>query len=305
MTGWLASFGRHKTLKLVSLFLAVALWFAVGGEERIETTLSVPLEIVNLDPRLMVVSEVPPGLQVRLTGPRSTVRTLTQSRLVHSLDLAGAKPGRVSIAFGPASFPLPRGVTLLRVHPNPLVLTLAETAVRTLPIQPTLVGTPPEGYEVKAVTIRPSLVAVKGPVEELQDLKVLFTLPIDVSTLTASATLTTDLDLKNLHLTLINPVPLLAEVTIVEKILSRTLSGVPLVAQPLAARLFPSQVTVSLEGPHREVKDLKAADLQAEVDTTGLRPGRHRLPVKMELPPRLRLLRLTPATVTAQVLPPS
>lgn len=305
MSGWLASFGRHKMLKLLSLLLAVALWFAVGGEERIETTLSVPLEIVNLDPQLMITSEVPSGLQLRLAGPRSLIRALTQSRLVHSVDLAGAKPGRLSIPFGPASFTLPRGVTILRVHPNPLSLNLVETAVRTLPLQPALVGTPPEGYEIKAVRIRPSVVSVKGPVEELQDLKVLSTLPIDVSTLTAPATLVTDLDVKNLHLTLTNPIPLLAEVTVVEKTLTRTFTGLPLSAQPLPARLAPSQVTVTLEGPYREVKDLKAADLQAVVDTTGLKPGPHRLAVKVELSPRLKLLKVTPATVSAQVRRPS
>jgi YbbR domain-containing protein len=292
-------------LKILSLFLAVALWFAVGGEERIETTLSVPLEIVNLDPQLMITSEVPSGLQLRLAGPRSIIRALTQSRLVHSVDLEGAKPGRLSLPFGPASFNLPRGVTILRVHPNPLSLTIVETAVRTLPLQPVLAGIPPEGYEVKAVDLRPSFVSVKGPVEELQDLKVLATLPIDVSTLTGPATLVTDLDLKNLHLTLTNPVPLLAEVTVVEKTIRRTLSGLPVAAQPLPARLAPSQVTVVLEGPYREVKDLKATDLLAVVDTSSLKPGQHRLPVKVDLPPRLKLLKVTPATVAVQVRRPS
>lgn len=291
-------------LKLLSLLLAVALWFAVGGEERVETTLNVPVEIVNLDPQLMITSEVPSGLQLRLAGPRSTVRTLTQSRLVHSVDLSGAKPGRLSIAFGPASFTLPRGVSLIRVHPNPLTLTVVETDVRTLPLQPTLVGSPPEGYEVKAVRMRPSYVSVKGPVEELQDLKVLSTLPIDVSTLTGPATLVTDLDVRNLHLTLTNPVPLLAEITVVEKTLSRTFTRVPIVPQPLPARLAPSQVTLTLEGPFREVRDLKVEDLQVVVDTTGLKPGHHRLPVKVELPPRLQLLKVSPASVSAQVRRP-
>jgi len=303
LTGWLASLGRHKLLKALSLLLATALWFAVGGEERIETTLSIPLEMVNLDPGLMITSEVPPGLQVRVVGPRSLVRTLTQSRLLHSVDLAAAKPGRVTVAFGPTSFNFPRGVSLLRVTPNPLVLTVVETTVRTLPLQPTLTGTPPEGFEVKSVRIHPSFVSVKGPAEELRDLKVLSTLPIDVSTLTAPASLVTDLDVKNLHLTLQNPVPIMADVTVVEKTLSRTLSGVPVTAAPLPARLTPSQVTVTLEGPYRRIKELQPTDLQVRADTTGLKPGRHRLPVRLELPPPLRLLKVSPATVSALVSP--
>ncbi len=302
MKGWLASLGRNKSLKVLSLFLAVALWFAVGGEERTETTLSLPLEIVNLDPGLLITSEVPSGLQVRLAGPRSIVRSLAQSRVVHSVDLGGVKAGRHSIAFGPASFSFPRGVSLIRVQPNPLVLNLAETAVRTLPLQPALIGTPPEGFEVKGVKIRPSFVTVRGPAEELQDLKVLSTLPIDVSTLTASATMLTDLDVKSLHLTLKDPVPILADVTVVEKTLGRSLAGVQVYAAPQPARLSPQQVTVTLEGPFREMKELKPADLLATVDTTGLKPGRARLKVRVELPERLRVLKISPDTVTALVL---
>lgn len=294
--------GRNKSLKLLSLFLAVALWFAVGGEERTETTLSLPLEIVNLDPGLMITSEVPSGLQVRLAGPRSIVRTLTQSRVVHSVDLGGAKAGRHSVAFGPGSFSFPRGVSLIRVQPNPLVLNLAETAVRTVPIQPALIGTPPEGFEVKGVKIRPTFITIKGPAEELQDLKVLSTLPIEVSTLTAPATMLTDLDVKNLHLTLKDPVPILADVTVAEKTLSRSVAGVQVYAAPQPARLSPHQVTVTLEGPYKEMKELKPVDLLATVDTTGLKPGRSRLKVRLELPERLRLLKVTPDSVAAQVL---
>jgi YbbR domain-containing protein len=290
------------SLKLLSFFLAVALWFAVGGEERTETTLNLPLEIVNLNPGLMITSEVPSGLQVRLAGPRSIVRTLTQSRLVHSVDLASAKAGQHSIAFGPAAFSFPRGVSLIRVQPNPLVLNLAETAIRTLPIQPALIGTPPEGYEIKEIKLRPAYVTVKGPAGELKDLEVLSTLPIDISTLSAPTSLVTDLDVKNLHITLKDPGPILADLAVLEKPLSRTLSGVQVFATSQPARLTPHQVSVTLEGPYKRVKDLKPADLMATVDTAGLRPGRTRLPVRLQLPDRLRLLKVSPDTVTAQVL---
>ncbi len=302
MKDWLASLGRNKALKLLSLLLALALWFAIGGEERTETTLSLPLEIANLDQSLMITSEVPSGLQIRLAGPRSIIRSLAQSRLVHTVDLAGAKSGQHTISFGPASFSLPRGVTLIRVQPNPLSLTLAETATKTLPVQPTLVGTPPEGFEVKEVKIRPSLVTVKGPAAELQELHRLSTLPIDVSTLATSITLVTDLDVKSLHLTLKDAGPILADLTVAEKSLSRTFTGVKVFAAPQPARLTPRQVTVTLEGPYRDLKDLKSADLMAQVDTAGLKPGRAALKVSLQPPGRLRLLKISPETVSAQVL---
>lgn len=302
LTGWLAFLGRNKYLKLLSLLLALALWFAVGGEERTETTLNIPLELVNLTPEMVVTSEVPPGLQVRVMGPRSLIRTLSQSRLVHTLDLAGAKGGQHSFSLGPNSFSFPRVVQITRVQPNPLTLTLSPKLTRTLPIHPVLVGNPPEGYEVKGIKTRPERVTVKGPAQELNGLKAIDTLPIDLANLTSSITLATDVDFGNLHLSLKEPVPILADLTIVPKIATRRLNGITVVPGPQPARLSPSRVTLSLQGPSRQINDLKPEDIKATVDTQNLAPGRHRLKVDIHLPNGIRLQSLEPETVTARLV---
>ncbi|MBI4644219.1 MAG: hypothetical protein HY743_10980 [Deltaproteobacteria bacterium] len=94
MKDLLGSLGRNRGLKLLALLLAVALWFAVGVEEPTETTLSVALELVNPPHGMMITSEIPPSLQVRVIGPGSVIRKLTQARLAQTIDLAGFKRGR-------------------------------------------------------------------------------------------------------------------------------------------------------------------------------------------------------------------
>lgn len=273
----------------------------MGGEERTETTLNLNLEIINLSPNLMITSEVPPHIQVRVTGPRSIIRSLSQSRLVHTVDLAGIKAGSHSIALGPSAFSFPRGVTVTRVQPNPLALTLAATVTRTLPIQPSLTGSPPEGYEVKSVKVRPDHVTVKGVASELENLKNLSTLPIDLSNLSGPVTLATDLDIKNLHLTLKDQAPILVDLVIVDKIIKRTISGIQVYASPQTARLSPSTVSVTLSGPFRRLKEIKATELLATVNTQNLKPGGHNLRVSVQVPEGLRLENLTPQTVTARI----
>ncbi|MEW6386803.1 MAG: CdaR family protein [Thermodesulfobacteriota bacterium] len=302
MTGWLASLGRNKSLKFLSLLLALALWFAVGGEERTETTLNLPLEVINLSPEMVITSEVPSGLQVRVMGPRSLIRSLSQSRLVHTLNLAGAKGGEHSFPLGPNSFSFPRGVQVTRVQPNPLSLTLSPKLTRTLPIHPVLVGNLPKGYEVKSIKTRPEKVTVKGPAQELAGLKAIDTLPIDLTNLTSSITLATDVDFGNLHLSLQEQVPILADLTIAPKIITRKLNGVPVSPVPQPARLSPPRVTLTLQGPWRQINDLKPEDIKATVDTQDLTAGRHRLKVDIQLPQGINLQRLEPETVTARLV---
>ena len=292
---------RNKGFKLLSLFLAVALWFAVGGEERTEVTLNVPLELTHLSPDLVVTSEVPPALQVRVIGPRSLVRGLTQSRLIHTLDLSGYKAGRHSFPLGPNSFSFPRGVVVSRVQPNPISLALAANLTKTLPVQPVLSGQPPEGYELKGVKIMPAEVTVQGPGPELAGLNAIPTLPISLSNLTSAANLATDLDFKNLHLTLKTSGPIMAEITIVPKIVKKTLNGISVTAAPQRARLQPAQVTVALEGPFNLFKDIDSDAIKASVDTKNLKPGRHRLKIAVTPPSGLKLLSISPDTLTATI----
>lgn len=299
MHGWLASLGRNKVLKLLSLLLALALWFAVSGEERTETSLHMALEFVNLPVKMVITGEVPAELQVRVIGPRSIVNKLSQSRLTQAIDLANYKSGTHVFYLGPNRFSFPRGVVVTRIQPNPLTLTLSTTIIATLPIKPVLAGNPPIGYEVVSAKTRPEQVTVSGPLTELSNLKFIPTHPIDLRRLTELTILATDLDFKNLHFSLKDPVPILAELDIRPKTLDRTLSGVAVVPEPNPAKLKPSQVAVTVRGPWPLVKELKPADLKATVDTTNLGPKRSRLNVAVSLPEGTSLVRLQPASVTA------
>jgi len=301
LTSWFGTLKRNRLLKLLSILLAVALWFAVSGEERTETTLNMALEMVNIQPNLMVTSEVPPTIQVRVVGPRSIVNSLSQTRQTETLDLAGYKGGRHTFYLGPNSFALPRGVQVIRMQPNPINLTLASTMTRTLPIKPVLENNPPEGYEVISAQTKPAQVTVKGPHSELDELNSIPTLPIDLLHLKENTIIATDLDFKNLHLSLKEPIPILADIQIGPKTLTRTFSGVPVFSEPPLTRISPTQVTLTIKGPWPQVQSLKAEDLKARVDTQNLSPGRHRVNVSVDLPGGLSLVRSKPTIVTVTV----
>lgn len=301
MSALLAFLGRNRSLKLLSLFLAVALWLAVGGEERTETNLSISLELLNMPHNLMITSEVPSHIQVRVSGPRGLIRTLTQNRLTHTMDLNDVKPGRQTFPLGVGSFHFPRGIQVTRVQPNPVVLTFTPTITRTLPVQLVFLGRPPEGYEVKTVRTRPSKVKVKGPANELDDLKFIPTVPVDLTNLTQPSTLATDLNFQDLHISTVDQTPILADVDISPRILKRTFEGIQVVPQPQAAKLSTDKVTVTIEGPWPQVKSLENKDLKAIVSTGNLSSGRHRLKVDVLLPDGLTLESVTPQTIIGRL----
>lgn len=279
--------------------MALALWFAVSGEERTETSLHMALEFVNLPAKMVITGEIPAELQVRVIGPRSIVNKLFQTRLTQTIDMASYKSGPHTFYLGPNSFSFPRGVVVTRIQPNPLTLNLSPTISATLPIKPVLAGNPPEGYELVNAKTRPDQVTVSGPLPELSDLKFIPTHPIDLRRLTELTVTATDLDFKNLHLTLKDQIPILAELDIQPKTLIRILSGVPVLPEPGPARLQPAQVAVTVQGLWPRVKDLKPADVKAAVDTRNLGRTRARLAISVSLPEGVSLVRVQPGWVSA------
>jgi YbbR domain-containing protein len=279
------------------LLLALALWFAVSGEERTETSLHMAVEFVNLPAKMVITGEVPAELQVRVIGPRSIVNKLSQGRLTQTIDLSAIKGGPHTFYLGPNSFSFPRGVVVTKIQPNPITITLSPTITTTLPIKPVVAGSPPEGYELKGIKVRPDRVTVIGPTDELTDLKFIPTHPIDVRRLTEMTVLATDLDFKNLHLSLKHQVPILAELDLQPKTLTRTVPEVPVIPEPGPANLRPAQVAVTVQGSWPLVKDLKPGDLKATVDTRSLGRGRSRLNISISLPQGVSLVRLQPGAV--------
>src|SRR5574341_2179472 len=78
MRAWLLD---NLGLKLLSVFLAVFLWAVVLGEQKVEVTVNIPLEL-NLPKNLILMNEPPDNLEVRLRGPKTLATTLAPREVV-------------------------------------------------------------------------------------------------------------------------------------------------------------------------------------------------------------------------------
>jgi len=83
--GWLT---RNLGIKLVSLLLAIGFWFYVVGEESIEITKTVPLEIRTPSERISLVKSSTSFLEVTFQMPRHLLSVLSSdvTTAVHTIE---------------------------------------------------------------------------------------------------------------------------------------------------------------------------------------------------------------------------
>ena len=167
-------------LKLLSVILAVLLWAVVLGEQKVEVTVSIPLEIKDLPRNMVLVNEPTDTLHVRLRGPRTLVMTLGPREVgfgglpktfVEGENLVPIQPGAVRV---------PRGIQVVEVNPTRLRVVLDAIVEREIEVSPRVEGSPASGFVVKRVTSSPARIRMTGPKTELRRLARVYTLPINL-----------------------------------------------------------------------------------------------------------------------------
>jgi YbbR domain-containing protein len=191
---------KNLFYKLLSLLLAVLLWFLVVGEERAEVGLTIPLELVNIPRNLIVVNNITQGIDIRVNGPRSLVRSLTARSLSKSLDLSNARAGTITFPISAEGIKLPRGVTITRIHPPQVVVVLQKLGQKRVAVKPRLTGKLPPGFEIASVQTKPEELEVAGPEEVMGGVETLFTKPIDLSGVRGDLVQEIGVDLRSLQI---------------------------------------------------------------------------------------------------------
>ena len=298
-------FTENIGLKIISLILAVSLWLFVVGEETSEIGLSIPVEIINVPPDLAVTNDVIDDINLRVSGPRRMIRRLASETLSKIIDLQDAQAGIINFDISPEDLPLPHGVKVTRLSPTSVTLQLEKIEQKKLNILPILQGSPPAGYEVVSVRFIPDKVTVSGPTSVLTSLDTLWTKPITVEKKSESFKQEVTLDLSLHQVTALNKEPIQVEVTIDQRIVSRSYDSISIkvINTSYAVELNPKQVSVMVMGPVKLLSSLdKDKDIEAYVDLQGLAPGQHTKKISLRTSPGLSGLETVPSVVQVNIL---
>jgi YbbR domain-containing protein len=171
---------HEVALWLVSLTLALGLWFAVAGQKSAEVSVVAPLEFRNMPEGLELTGSVPRSLDVWVRGSPGMVGRLLSGEVYVPVDLAGAVSGARVVHVASHDVRVPYGVRIAAIRPAAFILTLERTMQRTVPVRAKLTGTVAPGYRVSGITVDPAEMAVAGPESRVAALEAVTTEAISV-----------------------------------------------------------------------------------------------------------------------------
>ena len=151
---------------VLALVLAVVVWISAvtAANPNIEQTRSVPLDLIGLDPDMMVVGNVATQVRVTLEAPSSVMDSMSASeKAVQAwVDISGLEPGthdlEVQVQINPSYRPVRRS----SVIPEIVSITLEPLLTRTYPVNLEVTGEPAVGYQKGRLDSEPSSITISG-----------------------------------------------------------------------------------------------------------------------------------------------
>ncbi|HEX2121804.1 MAG TPA: CdaR family protein, partial [Thermoanaerobaculia bacterium] len=100
-------------LKLIALLLACVLWFIVSGPRREivrERRVTASVSMVAVPSHLVITTELPSGVAVRVRGRMSDLKALASQTIEASVDLSSIAAGEVEVTLRPQYINVPEGI---------------------------------------------------------------------------------------------------------------------------------------------------------------------------------------------------
>lgn len=300
---WLAL--HDLGLKLLSVLAACAVWlFVNAGERATEGSFQVPIEKSNQPADLIDVSPRVDFADLRVSGPRTLLSRIHRDRLRMGLDLSGVRPGPVIFRLQTDALNLPRGVKVVRLTPSEVTLQFARVQRKTVPVHVALTGKPPRALRVANVRVTPETLGVVGPADEVERIKMVETLPIDLAEagikgIVRDVNLETPREYVSFSAGIVH-----VQVELEEPEETRVLKAVPVVVRNSRHRttITPPTVEFSVRGPRSAVEALELSHGAVYIDAGDREPGDYRIAPSVDLPPDVELAAQEPSLVRLRIL---
>jgi uncharacterized protein (TIGR00159 family) len=191
---------RRESMELgvaavVCVLCMAGVWFSFARGLETLTSLEVPLEYVNRDSRMQILSASQNTVRLHLSGSGALINSMSLDQVKVKLDLNNAVNGENIFTIANDNIGLPPGVRLNRIEPSEVKVVLDFPISKELPVQVDWVGALPEGLILKSVQLDPKTVLVIGGGKILNAINTLYTEKVQLENLQSSGRITVGLAL--------------------------------------------------------------------------------------------------------------
>ncbi|MCL4558912.1 MAG: CdaR family protein [Deltaproteobacteria bacterium] len=166
--------------KILSVLIAVFLWFFAQSEKTSTVTLKVPVIIDALPEGEVIVNDVPRYIELTLSGPSSEIFHYASGKPVYTINLLKTGVGNYIFSVSSSEFDIPDRLKIETVYPDSITVSLDRVVSRQVDVGVSIVGNPPPNTTLKGIVMEPDRVVITGPSTIISTINVVMTEPVDI-----------------------------------------------------------------------------------------------------------------------------
>lgn len=300
---------RNWPLKAAALAIGLVLWVHVKTDQRYEHVISLPLSVSETSGRFVVANEIPDQVEITVTGsgkdflfgtPRGRVelRPRITRREAVTVDITSQNVEGID----PDA-----GFELVGIKsPRSVVLDFDFLDTRELPVAPQVEIETEAGYTVVGrIAVEPPTVRIGGPRQYVREMDSVMTEAVSLRGVKEDVSLRVPVMVPRERN--ITPTPEAVKVKAdVQVLLERRVREIPIkvshVPRGVSVGVIPENLTIDVVGGSEVVSSLQPVDISAQIDyRLRFEHGLDDLPIDIQLPPDVRLVRSIPRTASLMI----
>jgi YbbR domain-containing protein len=199
----IANFGY----KVISLALAIGLWWALSHDPVAEVSVTVPIEFHNIPANVDISSVDISEVQVRIRGPERIIHELRPQDVHAEVDLSGVKPGERTFDMTARQVRHPRDLEVQQIVPSQVRLNFDTILTREVEVRPRVLGTFAPGFHLEKVLTDPARISISGPKQRVEAVEAATTDPVDASGSITPSTFVTNAFISDPLVQIVHPTP--------------------------------------------------------------------------------------------------
>ncbi|MBN1898159.1 MAG: hypothetical protein JW827_05240 [Spirochaetes bacterium] len=294
-------------VKIISLLLAVGLWFYVNEQRKPEKYITVPLKLQNIPHETAIASPFKNLILLKVKGNETLIQTLSARDFKATADLNGTSLGKNDVHVKVQYIKGKMKFKIAKVDPHVVEIHLDEMARREVPVSATIINSPAEGYLKTGEKIFPEYITLKGAKSLLETIDVARTKSIDIDGVTGSIYKEVEFDMPNDFVIPVDYKTAKVNIKIVKNYKAQVFKEIKIDVIKLQDNLKVKNIDdlvgeIKVYGPPARLKMLENENKFLYIDALDIKnEGRFDKPVQAKLPLRCTAVYINPSKIDIEI----
>ncbi len=293
--------------KLVSILIAIGLFFYVNGIKNSERVINIPLVKTNKPNFLVAVKPLPKYVKVKITGPMSKISLIDPANIKATLDMRTAKYGK-NIFYVSLKYDNYYNDVSVEKIDDEIRRRIDFLRTKIVPLSITTVNKAHKYYQLSSIEIEPKQVKIFGPKSVIDKMNRIIIKPINIDGVRKSFSEQVKADFKGANVSIKDKQPIVVQIKIDMLIQTKIFKNVDVRPINLSEKLDIAdnrlpKVTIRIRGAAKLVDKIDEDDIKTIVNFSRIRhTGRYTLPVRSTISTSSVAIKVVPKWVVINVV---